>query len=441
MFIALGRCPRSRSVFLLCVTLASLPVMTPPVSSQVPGADSLTLEAAVALAFRDSPGLRALDARAAALNAKPSQAGALPDPVVSLNAMNLPVNTFDFGQEPMTQLQVSISQSIPFPGKRKLRRTAAKYEARAGAAQAEEQRGALRGLVQSAWWQVFYLDRALEIVAQNQELMRDFIRIAEARYALGSGLQQDLLLAQLELSHLRNREVRLAGRRQSATSELNALLGRSSEYDVTLPRTPPNVRLPELPHKADLLHRAAESRNLLQVHRELLAAADTRLALAERDVYPDIRIAAGYSIRQGTDPLHGSRTDLVSIGLSVSIPLYHSSKQSKAIDERAHEHAQRTLTASNTLRAVEAEIGRSLADYESAREQVLLHEKAIIPQAQQTVASMLAGYQVEEVDFLNVLNGQLALYNAQIHYWEALSTAKRSLAHLAAAVGMETLYE
>ncbi len=66
---------------------------------------------------------------------------------------------------------------------------------------------------------------------------------------------------------------------------------------------------------------------------------------------------------------------------------------------------------------------------------------AIIPQAQQTVAAMLAAYQVNEVDFLNVINGQLALYNAQINYWEALSEAKRSLAALAAAVGMENLYE
>ena len=81
------------------------------------------------------------------------------------------------------------------------------------------------------------------------------------------------------------------------------------------------------------------------------------------------------------------------------------------------------------------------ADYEAAREQVSLLETGIIPQAQQTVTSMLAAYQVNQVDFLNVLNTQITLYNSQIQYWEALGTAKAALAQLAASAGMEALYE
>jgi len=54
---------------------------------------------------------------------------------------------------------------------------------------------------------------------------------------------------------------------------------------------------------------------------------------------------------------------------------------------------------------------------------------------------MLAGYQVNQVDFLNVVNTQITLYNAQINYWESLSRAKQSLARLASAVGEEALYE
>ncbi len=54
---------------------------------------------------------------------------------------------------------------------------------------------------------------------------------------------------------------------------------------------------------------------------------------------------------------------------------------------------------------------------------------------------MLSGYQVNKVDFLNVLNAQITLYNAQISYWEVLSRAKQSHAKLAASVGSEKLYE
>ena len=54
---------------------------------------------------------------------------------------------------------------------------------------------------------------------------------------------------------------------------------------------------------------------------------------------------------------------------------------------------------------------------------------------------MLAGYQVNQVDFLSLVNTQITLYNAQINYWESLSEAKQSLARLASAVGVEALYE
>ena len=54
---------------------------------------------------------------------------------------------------------------------------------------------------------------------------------------------------------------------------------------------------------------------------------------------------------------------------------------------------------------------------------------------------MLAGYQVNEVDFLNVVNAELRLFNSQVSYWEALGNAKASLAQLATAIGEESLYE
>jgi outer membrane protein TolC len=126
---------------------------------------------------------------------------------------------------------------------------------------------------------------------------------------------------------------------------------------------------------------------------------------------------------------------------NVSVPLYSKSKQRMAIEQRRSELSQRAFALSDTLRSIQTSISSSRAGYEAAREQVLLLETAIIPQARQTVASMLAGYQVNEVDFLNVVNSQITLYNSQINYWESLSTAKAALARLAAAAGMEALYE
>jgi len=402
----------------------------------------LNIDRAVEIALNNNPDVAGLRARADAMQSMPSQAGALPDPTLSFSAMNLPTDTFDLDQEPMTQMQVAVSQSFPFPGKRKLREKAVEYEAQAALSLLSDRRTMLAGQVRSAWWQLMSLDRALEIVDQNQALMRDFVEIAQTKYKVGSGLQQDVLLAQLELSRLLDRELRLQGMRRAAQADLNAMLDRPADWQISLPPTPPNRNLPELPPEAQLLQKAGADRAMIDVQRDLVAAARKKLDLARKDRYPDFKLGVGYGMRDGFDAFRGTdRSDFLTVMLSVNVPIYSGSKQGKAVEQRTHEMTQQKYALNSALRSVQASISRNLAGYHAARDQVVLLDTAIIPQAQQTVASMLAGYQVNQVDFLNLVNTQITLYNAQINYWESLSRAKQALANVASAVGEEALYE
>lgn len=416
--------------------------VVPEESAVAPEADVLELDQAVTAVLEHNPELAGLQFHVDAMRTRPSQAGALPDPMLSLNAMNLPTDTFNFDQEPMTQLQVAISQSFPFPGKRRLRQVSAEYQLAASDSMLAERRIAKIGEVRVAWWKVMNLDLALQIVGQNKKLMRDFVDIAQTKYRVGNGLQQDVLLAQLELSRLLDRELRLQGMRRGTQAQLNALMNRSTDRVITLPMSPPSTVLPELPAQELLLQDAGLNRDLIDVQKGFVDAARANLSLAKKDRYPDIKLGVGYGFRQGDDPLRGTgRSDLLSVMLSVNVPIYSGSKQSKAVEQRAHEVSQQQFIMHETLRSVETAVSTSYADYHAAREQVVLLETAIIPQAQQTVSSMLAGYQVNEVDFLNLVNTQITLYNAQISYWESLSRAKQALAMLASATGQESLYE
>lgn len=402
----------------------------------------LTLPDAEEIALVANPALAGMQARAEAMAEVPSQAGTLPDPTLGLNALNVPVDTFNLDQEPMTQVQLSLSQAFPFPGKLGLRRAAAEHEASAGLAAVSERRLIVLADVRAEWWQVFALDRALEIVRENQGLMRQFVQIAQTKYKVGDGLQQDVLLAQLELSRLVNDELRLAGRREAKAAELNALLDRPPAFAVRLPVVPPSERLPKLEPEADLLQRSVENRPLLAGQRELVEAARDRADLAKRDYYPDFRLGAAYGFRDAQDRVTGETLpDFLSVMFSVNLPIYSGSRQSKALAQRRSELSQRRFLLGDSLRAVESAIKSHAAQYMAARRQVSLFRTAILPQAEQTVQSMLAGYQVNEVDFLNVVNAELRLFNAQVSYWEVLGDAKQSLARLAAAVGEESMYE
>ena len=402
----------------------------------------LTVETAVGVAVRDNPNLAEMQVRYKALAEVPSQVGTLPDPMVSFNAMNFPTDTYERDQEAMTQLQVGFSQVFPFPGKLSLKEEAAEYDARAAGHSVDELRLQLIKNVKSKWWQLYYMDRALETVDSNQALLRQFITVAKTKYETGKGLQQDVLLSQLELSRLMDQEIQLEAIRRNQAIQLNILMDRPANDPITLPDTVSKM-MPNLVDESELYQKAASVRPRLKQMETQIDAAQSRLDLAKRDYYPDFKLGVTYGDRTGDNPppRGGARSDFVSVMVGVKIPLYAGRKQSKAVSQKSLELQKNRYALLDEKGLVTAAISSAVTDYHRAKQQYSLFGSGIVPQAQQTVQSMLAGYQVSEVDFLNLVRSQMTLFNYELQYWKALSDAKQALARLEAAVGEETVYE
>jgi len=399
----------------------------------------LTLKSATEQAVRDNPDLAQIQARAQAMAAIPSQMGALPDPEISINAMSLPVNTFNTRQEDMTQLGVGISQSFPFPGKLGLREQAAAFEAEAATQNVTEVRWRLLSEVKSTWWLIFYLDRALGIVDNNHALLQQFVQIARSKYEVGEGLQQDVLLAQLELSKLLDQQLMLKASRRNAAASLNALLDKPANEEVRLPDKI-DSQLPAIQQETQLYQQAEASRAVLEGNRQGINAAQSRLELAKKDVLPDFNLRASYGARDDM-PSGDRRADLLSLNLSMNVPIFAAQKQAKAVDQRTSELMQEKYALQDQWNKVRAQISQGYNDYRRAKDQVVLFETGIVPQARQTVASMLAGYQVNKVDFLNLVRSQITLFEYETQYWKAFTEANQALAQLSSAVGKEEIYE
>jgi len=354
--------------------------------------------------------------------------------------LNLPVDTFSTTEENMTQIQLGFSQAFPFPGKLGLKSEAAEHMATAALQNQQEFRLVLLRNTRIHWWNLAYLDKALEIIRRNQNLLRNLVKIAETKYKTGKGLQQDVLLAQLELSKLLERELKLQAARQRETATLNAILGRSANTEIAIPRlTVAAVEAIQI-DTTGLKQWAREHRPMILAMDARVQAADSMVALSEKDYYPDFNLGAGYGFRQGVNPANRqSRPDFASIMLTMSVPLYTSTKQDRAVDQRMAEKAQVQFTREDTINQVDADIDSAASDLNIARNQVALFEKGILPQSRQTTASMLAGYQVNKVDFLNLVRAQLSEFNTDIQYWRQVSALHQAEARLAAAAGKDSI--
>lgn len=402
----------------------------------------LQLSAAVEEALASNGRLAGDVTRAAALLHLPSQVGTLPDPMVSFRVANLPADTFRTGQINMTNLQVGVTQSIPFPGKLASRRKAAESDAGTAGHRADETRLVLVRDVVRSWWRVFYLDRALEVVAANQELLRQFIKSARTKYAVGQGLQQDVLLGELELSRLIDQEISLHGVSEAEEARLRALLNRPADTYLILPGEA-IIQLPRIGSADDYFETARIERPLLQSFATMIHAADARQTLAERDFYPDLNLNIAYGFRSGhPDSLGGrQRPDLVSAGISFTIPVFLERRQRQALRQRSGELLATKYAEQDTKSAVYSEISTAISAYQTARQRSEFIEDGIVPQARLTLDSMRAGYLVGQVDFLNLIRAQITLQNFELEYWKVVTDAQRSLASLAAASGREKFDE
>ncbi|NNG16855.1 MAG: TolC family protein, partial [Gemmatimonadales bacterium] len=254
-----------------------------PVQATAQAQDTLRMSDVVAEARRANPMLQAARYQADAVGERGSQAGALPDPVLSLGLRNRPLD--DFGTEnPMTMNWIGLSQSFPWPGNQGFGQQRQEHFARAADLDADEMEAALVARGKEVYFQLAFMDRALHIMASTRELLRDFLEVTSARYAVGTGLQQDILQAQVAIAQMTADITIVEQNRIAMAARLNSLMGRPATVPVGALELPDPVGL--LPAVDSLMAAAAVNRPAIRAARERALAAEAGYRAAERDAYP-----------------------------------------------------------------------------------------------------------------------------------------------------------
>jgi outer membrane protein TolC len=389
-------------------------------------------------ALENNPKLEAAVQRALASEKVIPQAGALPDPQITFGLLNLPINSFSFSQEPMTGKVIGVMQMFPFPGKLSLATDIAEYESAAIKYQQEEIRNKVVQLVKQVFFDLYAIDRAFETTEKNKALMEQFIHMVETKYATGSGLQQDVLRAQVELSKLEDDLIMWQQKRFSAAARLNALLNRP--VDSPVDKTLPELMLPESPVAIFSAEEIDNSRPLLKVWNERIQKAGTAIKLAERDIWPNFTVGTSY--RQRNNLSDGRQmADFFSATVSLNIPLYFRRKQKANVVEKELTLNAARFEYENVKINVLSEIESILAELERNRKRVELYKDGILIQAQQSLESAHAGYRVGKVDFLTLINNWMMLQNYELQYFFALSNFYKNLANYELAVGGDVIQE
>lgn len=391
----------------------------------------------VASALANNPELKSSQSRWQMFANKAKQASALEDPMFMFKLQNmLAREPFVFNKDPQSAKVIGISQQVPFWGKRALREEVARYEGESYKWAVEERKLELTRMVKETYYQLYAVDKSLEIVGKNLKVIDDFVTIAETKYSVGQGVQQDIYKAGLEKSKMLDMQITLRQQRKSLEANLNYLLYRPGNTPVG---TIAEFTLPQLTLSAEQLNETAfEKRPQVKSLTMLAEKGKASHRLAEKEFYPDFNLSFEYMFKErvATDMVNDPGYNMFSVGLTFNLPLQQERRRAM-LAESTSETNMATEELNVLKNSIRYSINDILAQMERRQKLVELYTSGIIPQATQSLESAVIGYRVNRVDFLTLLDGQVNLFNYERELYESRAEYMMKLAQLEAAVGME----
>ena len=389
------------------------------------------LQGFIQVALESNPAIKAFQHRIKAAQEVPSQVNSLDDPILQFQLKNMPVDTFDFSQESATQKQFTLSQKLPYPGKLRLKSEIAEKNILITQRDLEEARLTITRDVKMAFYELCFVLSATTITQENKTLLEQFVSIAESKYSVGKGLQQDVLKAQVELTKIMEQLIELEKLEGMEKAKLNSLMNLLPQEPLAIlhgiTKTDFNFTVQELQAIAE------KNRPLLSKISSLKERYGISKKLAEKEYYPNFNVGFKYSQREGTSRI--DRPDLVSAFVGINIPIWYKTKQSRRVSESAYKIEMAGETYNKARNQIFLNIKELVDKERQGRKTLQLIEQGILPLSRQSLESALAGYTVGKVDFLTLLSNQRTLFNWQIKYHRELTDYEKNLAKIESNAG------
>ncbi len=378
-----------------------------------------------------NPELASMRAEAEAAAQRVQPAGALPDPVLRVELMNVNNYGSDAGfnllPSRVGETKYTLMQMLPAWGKRDLKRDVAQADVRQAQAKTSAAWTELAMKIKTSYARYYLAAGNERLTREILDLMRRVEQIAQARYAGGLVMQQDAIRAQIEQTTMRSELIGLDSEKRQARARLNALLARDANAPLAEPR-----ELRPLPAEGALQPQALAQR--IRQNNPQLLAEDARIRGAEKNVeltrrnrYPDFNVGIAPSQM-------GNRITTWGLMLEVNIPLQQTTRRSQEAEAQAMVAAARSRSDALANQLV-GDLGEQLAQLDAARSTEALVGNQSLPQSELSLRSAIAAYENGKLDFTALLEAQRQIRKTRQDRLKAQAEAQMRLAEIERIVG------
>jgi cobalt-zinc-cadmium efflux system outer membrane protein len=364
-------------------------------------------------ALQNNREILAAQKRYEAARQRPGIESSLPDPTLSAGytSNGYPWPGAGLGTAVTSNIGVMVSQDVPFPGKLKLRGEIASREAGAEFQQYLAVRLNVIARLKSAYHELHHAYVSLDVIQRNQALLREFIRVAEARYSVGRAAQQDVFRADTQYSILETQALRAQEEKEAKEAEILSLLNRPPGGPIERPEdiTPGPLTTP----LEELYAQARTEAPALRREQKLVERNELAANLARKGYDPDYTISGGYFNQGGMPAMYQFRVDF-------KLPAYFWRKQRAQVTEQVNalREARHNYEASSQL--LNARIKEDYVTAQTASRLMDLYTKSVIPEAKLALESSTVSYETGSLDALSVLTNLMTIVEYELNYHEEM---------------------
>lgn len=363
------------------------------------------------------------------------QATARPDPALMLTQHVRPPETRVGPQIAV----LSVSQRLPGFGKLRLRGRVATASSVEQAELLQGRRAEVVRSIKRAWHDMAFVDRALAINQESQDLLERYEALTRARYAQGFGLQADVVRMQAEYTRALGRRDDLERRRIDAEATLNALLARPVDAAHA---TVESATLPPAPTDAEVLAETGRrARPEIRAAARRVESREHAVALARRSRWPDFSVGVAWGALLGRGdpagqamPPPDNGRDVLSLTAGFNLPIF-GQRHDAGVREAAESVAQACALYEGAVHDMERALRSILSSIRSTQRQIALFEDALLPQTEQAMYSTEAAYATGTVGVLDLLDGERRLLDVRLGLAGLRTDYMKALADLERAVG------
>jgi len=396
----------------------------------------LSLQQAIALALRQNPQIILVEQEIAVAQGQGAQSGALPPAEIFSRVNEI---SFDLGAQ--DEIEIGLSQSFEFPGKRGSRKAVARADRQIAGLQLARLRVLLAAEVKKSYYENLLASENLASWQFVVQLLDDLQRLLAQRYQSGSASYVDAVRARIELGRGRSELAAVQQEQIVARSKLELLLGRpSSTTTGPLQLSDSLVYAPLTLPRDSIFAFVFQQSNLRQILATAVERQRRALRLAQLVGKPDFSLGASFQRVAENPPFtaaqpEGKTVNAFGIEAGITLPLFN-----RAAPKGEKQIAQAELAAAETrLAYFEQQLLRNFeaafAAVSAAEKQLVEFRDVVLPESQNAVNAAVAAYQSGQLSLTDLLDIYRSARQARLEKSRAIFN------YLAARADLETIGE